>query len=151
MTTQPPAPRPCVSCPYQEDVPSGVWAEEDYAKLPLFDEPTYAQPGRLFLCHQHDRDDPRARVCSGWAGCHDMSQSLGLRLALASGDITEATAEAITDYVSPVPLFASGAEAAAHGVREILDPGPDAVRLIAKIERVRTDLTVPRETSAGST
>lgn len=141
MTTLPPAPRPCVSCPYRQDVPSGVWAEEDYAKLPAFDEPTYAQPGSLFLCHQRDRDDPHARVCSGWAGCHDMAESLGLRIALASRHITMATAEAIVDYVSPVPLFASGAEAAAHGMREILDPSPEAIRLIDKIERIRTDLS----------
>lgn len=141
MTTQPPAPRPCASCPYREDVPSGVWSEKEYAKLPAFDGPTYAQPGTLFLCHQTDRDDERARVCAGWAGCHDMGESLGLRIALVSGEITPETAEAIADYTSPVPLFASGAEAAAHGMREVLDPGPDARRTIRKIDRVRSDLT----------
>lgn len=141
MTTQPPAPRPCASCPYRQDVPSGVWDESDYDKLLPYDEPTYAQPGRIFLCHQHNRDDPRARVCSGWAGCHDMTQSLALRIALAAREITSETAEAIVDYVSPVDLFATGAEAAAHGMREIRDPGPEAVRLIEKIERTRTDLT----------
>lgn len=140
MTTQPPAPRPCASCPYRQDVPSGVWGAGDYAKLPLYDEPTYAQPSGLFLCHQHDRDDPRARVCSGWAGCHDMAHSLSLRMALFSGDITSETVDAIVDYASPVPLFATGAEAAVHGMREIHDPGPDARRLIDKVSRTRTDL-----------
>jgi hypothetical protein len=118
-----------------------VWDEEDYAKLPRFDGPTGTQPPALFLCHQHDRDDERARVCAGWAGCHDMTESLGLRIAFASGDVTLETAEAIVDYVSPVPLFASGAEAAAHGMRDIENPGPEAVAAIAKIERVRNDLT----------
>nr|WP_280343300.1 DUF6283 family protein [Nocardia neocaledoniensis] len=29
----PPAPRPCVSCPYRRDVPSGVWDFGEYEKL----------------------------------------------------------------------------------------------------------------------
>lgn len=141
MTTLPPAPRPCASCPYRQDVPSGVWSEDEYAKLPAFDGPTFAQPARLFLCHQNDRDDDRARVCGGWAGCHDMGESLGVRVALASGEITVETAEALVDYVSPVPLFASGAEAAAHGMREVEAPGAEAAEVIEKIRRVRSDLT----------
>ena len=138
--TSPPAPRPCASCPYRTDVPSGIWSEEEYAKLPLYDGPTVAQPPRLFLCHQHDRSDDRARVCGGWAGCHDGDHLLALRVAAHSGSITPETAQAIRDYVSPVPLFASGAEAAAHGVREIRSPGPDARRAIEKIRRNRADL-----------
>ncbi|MFD8648683.1 DUF6283 family protein [Streptomyces mirabilis] len=141
MTTQPPAKRPCASCPYREDVPSGVWSEEDYAKLPRYDGPTYAQPGGLFLCHQHDRDDNRARVCAGWAGCHDMTQSMALRVAQLTGEVTPETAEAVYDYTSPVPLFATGADAAAHGMREIDDPGPEALRAMDKIRRARNDLT----------
>jgi hypothetical protein len=140
-STLPPAPRPCATCPYREDVPSGVWSEKEYAKLPAFDEPTWAQPGRLFLCHQHDRDDDRARVCAGWAGCHDMDENLGLRLAVASGEVTIETWQAVVEYASPVPLFATGAEAAEHGMREIEDPGPAARAAIDKIHRVRTDLT----------
>lgn len=141
MSTQPPAPRPCASCPYRQDAPSGVWAASEYAKLPAYDEPTYAQPARLFLCHQHDRGDDRARVCAGWAGCHDGDHLLALRVAVASGEITVEAADAIRDYVSPVPLFASGAEAAAHGVREIRSPGPDACTTIGKISRHRSDIT----------
>lgn len=70
-----------------------------------------------------------------------MGESLGLRIALAARHITMETAEAIADYASPVPLFASGAEAATHGMREILNPSPEAIHLIDKIERTRTDLT----------
>ncbi|WP_225636644.1 DUF6283 family protein [Streptomyces solaniscabiei] len=141
MTIQPPAPRPCASCPYRMDVPSGIWSQEDYEKLPRFDGPTSTQPPGLFLCHQHDRNDDRARVCGGWAGCHDSDELLALRVAPIMGDITAETAEAVRHYISPVPLFSSGAEAAAHGMRDILDPGPDAHRAMDKITRTRTGLT----------
>lgn len=140
MNTQPPAPNPCKSCPYREDVPSGVWSESQYAKLPPFDGPTHAQPQRVFLCHQADPDSGRARVCGGWAGCHDMDQSLALRVASAQGFITGETVAAVADYVSPVPLFASGAEAAEHGMREILNPGPEARAAAHKIARTRTNI-----------
>lgn len=141
MATQPPAPRPCASCPYRQDVPSGIWDASEYAKLPAYDEPTYAQPARLFLCHQHERDDDRARVCAGWAGCHDGDHLLALRVAVASGEISADMVDAIRDYVSPVPPFATGAEAAAHGMREIREPGPDACTAISKISRRRSGLT----------
>ncbi|MFE0778899.1 DUF6283 family protein [Streptomyces sp. NPDC058861] len=141
MTTLPPAPRPCTFCPYKTEVPSGVWSAEDYAKLPQYDGPTMSQPPGLFQCHVHDRDADGARVCGGWAGCHDMEESLSLRLAQAFGEISPDTAQTIRDYESPVPLFASGAEAAAHGIRDIHNPGLDARHAIDKIARTRTDLT----------
>jgi hypothetical protein len=122
-------------------VPSGIWSQKDYAKLPLFDGPTWAQPARLFICHQHNGDDDRARVCGGWTGCHDSDHLLAVRVASITGDITAETTEAIRNYTSPVPLFASGAEAAAHGMRDVLTPGPDAQRAMDKIVRTRTDLT----------
>ncbi|MGW4178654.1 DUF6283 family protein [Streptomyces rubiginosohelvolus] len=138
---QPPAPRPCASCPYRLDVPSGIWSEDDYNKLPLYDEPTWAQPPQLFLCHQRDRNDDRARVCGGWASCHDGDHLLALRIASLAGQITAETAEAIRGYISPVGLFVSGAQAAAHGLRELLNPGPKARRAIDKLRRTRADLT----------
>ena len=125
-----PAPRPCESCPYRRDVPSGVWAPEEYAKLPRYDEETMHQPAGVFLCHQQN-----GRVCAGWCGTHDMTQSLGLRFAahqMAREDVT-----ACLDYVSPVPLFRSGTEAAAHGLAELERPGAGAQRVMAKIERRR--------------
>ncbi|WP_336794377.1 DUF6283 family protein [Gordonia malaquae] len=57
-----PAPRPCESCPYRRDVPSGVWAESEYEKLRAYDAPTGEQPVRLFLCHQYDGVSEDARV-----------------------------------------------------------------------------------------
>lgn len=126
-----PASSPCGSCPYRRDVPSGVWADEEYAKLPDFDGPTWSQPASVFMCHQQDR-----RICAGWAGCHDMEESLGFRIAAASA-MAEADVEATLDYVSPVPLFASGAEAAAHGRAEIEAPSEKAVRVIVKLRQRR--------------
>jgi hypothetical protein len=145
VTVQPPAPRPCASCPYRTDVPAGVWAASEYAKLGAYDEPTHLQPAGLFLCHQTDHDDERARVCSGWAGCHDMDESMALRVAAVSGEISAEAVQTVRDYVSPVPLFASGTQAAAHGMSGIEEPGEDARRVIRKIERTRTDLTTGKE------
>lgn len=79
-----PAPQPCASCPYRRDVASGIWAAEEYAKLPAYDTDTPFQPANLFLCHQTSAGDPRARVCAGWVGCHG-SDLLALRLAASRG------------------------------------------------------------------
>jgi Family of unknown function (DUF6283) len=130
MTCQPGV--PCGSCPYRRDVPSGVWAEDEYAKLPPYDLSTPEQPTGLFMCHQQD-----GRVCSGWAGTHDMDENLALRFAAASGSISPDDYRAILEYESPVPLFASGAEAAEHGLAEVETPGSAAVRTIQKLERKR--------------
>lgn len=125
-----PAPRPCDSCPYRRDVPSGVWAAEEYEKLPPYDEPTHAQPTGVFLCHQQD-----GRICAGWAGCHDMDDSLGLRLAVTTGALGVDDYRATLDYSSPVLLFASGTEAAEHGLRDLAAPAGPAVRAMSKISR----------------
>lgn len=136
----PPAPRPCSSCPYRRDVPSGVWHVEEYEKLRSYDLDMAFQPPRLFQCHQTDADSDVRRLCAGWVGCHG-SELLGLRVALIRGRLSEATFQAAVEYRSPVPLFGSGAEAADHGQAEIHCPGGDAVQAIAKISRRRTDLT----------
>lgn len=133
----PPAPRPCDSCPYRRDVPSGVWSAAEYERLPPFDKPTYEQPVGVFMCHQSN-----GRACAGWVGCHDMQQSLGLRVAGMMGMLSEATIQAILDYVSPVPLFGSGVEAAAHGLARVAEPGLDAAKAAYKVARRRgIDLT----------
>lgn len=131
--TLPPAPRPCDSCPYRRDVAPGVWAEEEYAKLPAFDGETWEQVGTgAFFCHQQD-----GRLCAGWAGCHDMFDSFGLRMLAATQQISSEALQATLEYESPVPLFESGAEAAAHGRSGIDRPPSEAVRIIQKIERRR--------------
>ena len=129
---KPPAPRPCESCPYRRDVPSGVWAAEEYDKLRDFDDDLGPRMMNVFYCHQHDAEDDRARLCAGWVGCHGAG-SIGLRIAVASGRISRT----VFAYESPVPLFASGAEAADHGQAEIAYPSDDAARLIDKITATR--------------
>jgi hypothetical protein len=43
--------------------------------------------------------------------------------------------DAILGYETDVPLFASGSEAAAHGLAGVERPSADARRLIARLER----------------
>ena len=102
---------PCRSCPYRADVPSGVWAAHEYDKLPGYDGtmPEQVEAGALgaFMCHQQD-----GQLCAGWVGCHGAYELIALRM-VADLDPT------VWTYRSPVPLFASGAEAAAHGLPEV--------------------------------
>ena len=111
--------RPCPSCPYRRDVPSGIWAAEEYDKLPGYDgdvpDQMMARATGLFLCHSQP-----ANLCAGWVGCHDMQNNLAIRLNTRDID------PAVYEYVSPIPLFASGAEAAEHGKRDLPAPGPEA-------------------------
>lgn len=129
----PPAPRPCGSCPYRRDVPSGVWDLSEYEKLPQYDLPTYEQPPGVFLCHQQD-----GRACAGWTACHDMDESLGLRLASGMGVIKDP--EPFLTYTTPTPLWDSGADAAAHGARHVAAPDADAQKLIDKLTQKRVRL-----------
>ncbi|AGP51659.1 hypothetical protein M271_00090 [Streptomyces rapamycinicus NRRL 5491] len=59
---------------------------------------------------------------------------------MLEGRIEASTYQAASEYVWPVPLFASGGEAAAHGQAGIDHFSREADRLIAKISRVRGDL-----------
>lgn len=125
-----PATSPCASCPYRRDVPSGVWEAHEYEKLSEYDKPTAEQPPQVFLCHQGT-----GRLCAGWAGCHDMNENLGLRIALSMGLLDSDVYRAAQDYESAVPLFATGEEAAEHGLADLEDPGDEACNLIAKLGR----------------
>jgi hypothetical protein len=121
---------PCPSCPYRLDVPSGVWHPDEYALLATYDGDMLAQAQArvfgLFFCHQAD-----GNLCAGWAGCHDMRATLAARVS--AGDLDPS----VFAYESPVPLFGSGTEAAAHGMRDAEKPGPEALAMIRKIVRVR--------------
>jgi hypothetical protein len=125
MDIRPPADRPCGSCPYRRDVPSGVWAEEEYEKLPAYDGETFEQPIGVFHCHRQD-----GRACAGWVAVHDMYESLALRLASAEGRVD---VDGFLDYETDVPLFGSGAEAAEHGLRDLEEPDADARRVMKKL------------------
>jgi hypothetical protein len=113
--------------------------------LRRYDADTAAQPLQLFQCHQTDR----RRVCAGWAACHDGNHLLALRLAVAHEVISEDTARAVVEYVTVVPLFASGAQAADHGQRNLEHPDPSAMAAIAKIEHARADLIGVYSSSEG--
>lgn len=128
-----PRKRPCASCPYRRDVASGVWAQEEYVKLPEWDKPTGEQPPAIFECHQQD-----GHICAGWAGTHDMSRCLGLRIALSYDFMTEEDFNTTLEYQTDVPLFGSGAEAAAHGMADIENPSPKAKETVGKIVKKRT-------------
>lgn len=130
MTEVPPCPAksPCGTCPYRRDVPAGIWDKTEYEKLPRYDgsilDQVLSDAGGLFMCHQQN-----GHLCSGWVGCHDMRDNLAVRLQQVD--------PSTFDYESPVALFASGAEAAAHGMSEIDEPGRRARTAIDKIQRRR--------------
>lgn len=127
-----PAERPCGSCPYRQDAPSGLWHETMYDQLPPYDEEQCLRP--LFGCHQQD-----GHLCAGWVGTHDMDNSIALRVAVSSGFISPEEAQRTVDYVSPVPLFASGREAAEHGKRDLYNPGKRARAMKARLKNKLKD------------
>jgi hypothetical protein len=131
-------PRPCATCPYRRDVPSGVWEAEEYEKLRGYDgqiiEQAAAGARGVFMCHQGD-----GKLCAGWCGCHDMYNTLAARTHAGSLD------DSVWTYESPVPLFASGSEAADHGEAEIEEPGAKARDAMEKITKVRKARDKPAE------
>ncbi len=129
---KPPATSPCGSCPYRRDVPSGIWAAEEYKKLPAYDQDTAYQPAGVFLCHQVN-----GHMCAGWVGCHGASNLLALRLAAAYGHLPDDDLDAALSYESPVPLFATGQEAADHGLADLEHPDDRARKAIDKLTRRR--------------
>jgi Family of unknown function (DUF6283) len=116
--------KPCGSCPYRRDVPSGLWSAEEYDKLPDYDGEMWMQPHQLFLCHQQD-----GCLCGGWLLAHGVDNLVALRLHAHTLD------PSVWSYASDVPCFASGAEAAAHGKAEIDNPSPAALRMIDGLVR----------------
>jgi hypothetical protein len=123
-------PKPCATCPYRRDVPSGVWSAQEYEKLRGYDgevfEQALAGAHGLFMCHQAD-----GKLCAGWCGCHDMGNTFAARVNAPHLD------ESVWTYESPVPLFASGNEAADHGEAEIEEPTVAARAAVQKITKVR--------------
>jgi len=121
---------PCASCPYRKDVPSGVWSADEYEKLPRYDGEIIDQliggATGMFNCHQQN-----GLLCAGWVATHDMANTAAVRMSREEID------PMIFDYVSPVPVFASGAEAAAHGMAEIDEPSEEAERVVDQLLRKR--------------
>lgn len=125
-----PVSTPCGSCPYRCDTPSGIWDASEYDKLPRYDAPTADQPALLFLCHQQD-----GRICAGWAGCHDMEESLAARIAVLDGELTPDEYQYLLDYAAGVPLFESGRSAADHGQADVGNPGQRARQMARTLRR----------------
>jgi hypothetical protein len=117
--------QPCEACPYRKDVPPGVWVADEYAKLPPYDAETFNQPVAAFMCHATP-----AFYCNGWAIVHSgrgHDREL-LALRLHPCEIPEAK----------VPMFASGFEAAQHGLKRMTKKSRAAVaKLIERYEHLR--------------
>lgn len=122
---------PCEGCPYRRDVPSGLWHPDEYEALRAYDRPTGDQPIAGFACHASPND-----YCHGWAAVHSRRghehELLALRLWPPA-----------TWPTVRIPLFASGSEAADHGLADVYEPGPEAralvQRLLAKHDHLRSD------------
>lgn len=121
---------PCKSCPYRKDVPSGVWHQSEYQKLPIYDMDKIGQIAHeaigFFLCHQQTN-----ALCAGWVGCHKPEN------LVAFAFMPMGVTPDVYDYESPVPLFSSGAEAAAHGMKDIPEPTLEATRTIRRLAKKR--------------
>lgn len=124
---------PCKSCPYRQDVPSGVWSKDEYEKLPSYDgqiiEQVFNNALAAFFCHQND-----GKLCAGWISTHGGSNLLALRLRAHTVD------HKVWGYKSPVPLFESGREACDHGMRDIKNPGIRAREMIDTLRAQRARL-----------
>jgi hypothetical protein len=118
---------PCKSCPYRKDVPSGVWAKQEYDKLPAYDEPMPFQPQALFMCHQQN-----GCLCSGWLASHGPGNLLAVRIGIRG---TGSIDPSVERYTTKVPVFASGTEARAHGIRDIQQPDQKAQKAVARLLR----------------
>lgn len=120
-------PNPCSSCPYRKDTPSGVWAREEYLKLPRYDDPnTFAG---VFLCH-HSTTSQQDTVCRGWVEVHE--RNLGVRLTMFRIDWDKAGREP-----TKVPLYRSGAEACRAGLRGVRRPSKAAREMSQKLLKAR--------------
>jgi hypothetical protein len=82
----------------------------------------------MFLCHHNT-----GSLCAGWCAVHDMGENLGVRLGLALGQLDDP--ERVFLYSTSTPLFATGLEAALHGMRDSRRQGTKAKRAIQQLVR----------------
>lgn len=120
--------KPCESCPYRKDVPSGVWHEQEYLKLAEYDKETQDQPIGVFLCHAADREKT---LCRGWVEVHG-KQSGEKDLLCTRIQIDR---EFLDVEPCGIPLYSSGQEAMEAGLREVDFPSQEAIDLMIKIQR----------------
>ncbi len=124
---------PCSSCPYRKSTPPGVWAREEYLKLPAWDDPM-AFAG-TFLCH-HSALGSRKSVCRGWLEVH--ADNMAARLASLMVEYAEGARKPTS-----VPLYRSGAEACRAGLRGVAKPKTAARAVIAKLTKARLTAKEP--------
>lgn len=116
--------KPCVSCPYRCDVPSGIWHPDEYAKLPPYDR---NEAFEKFMCHSE-----RSKLCRGWLSVH--CESVAVRLCMSKGDVTPEEV-----FAKPlVKLFNTGLAAAVHGMKQVNRPGKKAREMIASLTKKLT-------------
>ncbi len=119
--------RPCNTCPYRCDTPSGVWAVEEYLKLPGYDNNTNLG---TFLCHQTNATG-RTTVCRGWLSVH--AESVAARMAVLNGSVTDEERLA----PSEVELYPSGLAAGRAGLKGVRRPSREARASIDRLARSR--------------
>lgn len=120
--------KPCVSCPYRVDVPSGVWSKSEYEKLRGYDGETWETDRASFLCHNTSTvGAENDTLCRGWLTTHP--ESLAVRFLMLEHKVT---VEQI-DADPGVPLHASGNEAADFGERDIDNPSPACVAFVQRM------------------
>ena len=113
------APNPCNSCPYRKDTPPGIWAREEYDKLPAWDDKmSFAG---VFHCH----NAPDA-VCRGWLEVHQDNLSVRLTTFRINWDDSNS-------QPTKVALYASGEEARRAGIKGIKRPSLRARLKIGQI------------------
>jgi hypothetical protein len=102
-----------------------VWVADEYLKLVEYDKPTYEQPVATFQCHATPD-----WYCHGWAVVHSNRGHEYELLALRFRPC---------EIPQPkVPLFESGAAAAAHGIRRMTRKSRQAIgRLQARYRHLR--------------
>jgi hypothetical protein len=90
-------------------VRAGLWHPSEYEGLPKYDGNMSEQAAegatQLQMCRQG-----LGSLCAGWLLCHRPKNLLALRL----NDVDPSTWK----YQSTVPVWGSGAEAAAHGLEK---------------------------------
>lgn len=116
-------PKPCDTCPYRRDTPPGVWDQEEYEKLPRYDDQDRMGLG-TFLCHNGAAGDEQT-ICRGWASVH--RDSVAVRVALMRVNVT------YEELKPDRSLYRSGAEACAAGLAGVEKPGRAAKKAVTKI------------------
>ncbi len=122
------APNPCNTCPYRRDVPAGIWAANEYEKLPQYDGDAIDMIGSIFHCHQENATGIDT-VCRGWLSVH--ADSVPVRVAVMQGWLTPEQRDAEVN----VPLFASGAEACKAGLAGVKTPDEAACLAVEKLAK----------------